>query len=68
MPRYDRAKPFSYDRAKVFAKGKYGFIDRAGEEVIQLIYDKANDFIGKTTEVVLNGETLIIDLDGRIVR
>lgn len=68
VPRYDRAKPFSYDRAKVFAKGKYGFIDRAGEEVIQLIYDKANDFTGKTTEVVLNGETLIIDLDGRIVR
>lgn len=68
LPKYDRAKPFSCDRAKVFAKGKYGFIDRAGNEVIQLIYEKANDFVGKITEVVLNGETLIIDFDGRIVR
>lgn len=68
MPKYDRAKPFSFDRAKVFAKGKFGFIDRAGDEVIQLIYDKASDFTGKTTEVTLNGQNLIIDLDGRIVR
>lgn len=68
VPKYDRAKPFSCDRAKVFAKGKYGFIDRAGNEVIQLVYDKANDFKGKTTEVVLSGEALIIDIDGRIIR
>lgn len=66
-PKYDRAKPFSFDRAKVFANGKYGFIDRSGIEIIQLIYDKANDFKGNTTEVVLNGEVLIIDIDGRII-
>lgn len=67
-PKYDRAKPFSCDRAKVCAKGKYGFIDRAGNEVIQLVYDKANDFQGETTEVVFNGESLIIDINGRTIR
>lgn len=67
-PKYDRAKPFSFDRAKVFAKGKYGFIDRSGDEVIPLVYDKADDFKGNTTEVVLNGEVFIIDVDGRIIR
>ena len=67
-PKYDRAKPFSYDRAKVCLKGKYGFIDRAGYEIIQLKYDRADDFKERITEVVLNEETLIIDLDGRIVR
>ncbi len=67
-PKYDRAKPFSFDRAKVFAKGKYGFIDRAGDEVIPLVYDKADDFKGNTTEVVLNGEVFIIDIYGRIIR
>lgn len=67
-PKYDRAKPFSFDRAKVFAKGKCGFIDRSGDEVIPLVYDKANDFKGNTTEVVLNGEVLTIDIDGRIIR
>lgn len=67
-PKYDRAKPFSFDRAKVFAKGKYGFIDRSGDEVIPLVYDKADDFKGNTTEVVLNGEVFIIDIDGRIIR
>ena len=66
--RYDRAKPFSFDRAKVFAKGKYGFIDRSGDEVITLVYDKADDFKGNTTEVVLNGEVFIIDINGRIIR
>ena len=67
-PKYDRAKPFSFDRAKVFSKGKYGFIDRSGDEVIPLVYDQANDFKGNTTEVVLNGEGFIIDIDGRIIR
>lgn len=57
-----------YDRAKVFAKGKYGFIDRSGDEVITLVYDKADDFKGNTTEVVLNGEVFIIDINGRIIR
>ena len=67
-PKYDRAKPFSYDRAKVFLNGKYGFVDRTGDEVIQLVYDKANDFYGNTTEVILNGEELTIDINGKIIK
>lgn len=66
-PAYDRAKPFSHDRAKVCKKNKFGFIDRAGNEVIALIYDRANDFSGNLTEVIFNGEKMIIDLNGQRV-
>jgi len=65
-PKYDRAKPFSNDRAKVCIKNKYGFIDRSGYEVIKLIYDKADDFTGKCTEAVLNGDKIVIDLNGNV--
>lgn len=65
-PKYDRAKPFSCDRAKICIGGKFGFLDRYGDEVILAIYDKANDFKGDTTEVVLNGERIIIDKNGEI--
>lgn len=67
-PVYDRAKPFAHDRAKVCKKNKFGFIDRAGNEVIALIYDRANDFAGNVTEVILNGEKMIIDLNGQRIR
>lgn len=67
-PKYDRAKPFSNERAKVCIKSKYGFIDRSGYEVINIIYDKADDFTGKSTEVVLNGSKIVIDLDGNVIK
>ena len=37
-------------------------------EVIALIYDRANDFAGNVTEVILNGEKMIIDLNGQRIR
>lgn len=65
--KYDRAKPFSCDRAKVYYKGKFGFIDRAGNEVIQVKYEKARDFKNGKTSVTLNGKKLSIDIYGNII-
>jgi DNA polymerase-3 subunit epsilon len=42
--KYEIAKPFSFGLALVKSKGKFGFINYFGEEVIPLIYDEAESF------------------------
>lgn len=66
-PKYDQAKPFSCDRAKVCRKGRFGYIDRSGEEVIDLIFEKALDFCDGQAKVVLDGESMLIDPDGKTI-
>lgn len=67
QPIYDRVKPFSCDRAKVYKDKKYGFIDRSGYEVIKLIYDEADDFENNVAHVSLNGNTMCIDTNGNTI-
>ena len=66
-PKYDRAKPFICDRAKVCLNGKFGFIDRSGAEIIPIIYDKASDFCAEQAETVLDGKTIIIGMNGQTI-
>ncbi len=59
-PRYDLARPFADNRALVAVgsrsadgvfKGKFGFVDPAGREVIELRFDDADDFFEKFARV-----------------
>lgn len=67
QPIYDKVKPFSCDRAKVYRDKKYGFIDRSGDEVIKPVYDEADDFENNRARVVNNGLVMIIDVNGNTV-
>lgn len=65
-PIYDKAKPFVEERAKVCRGGLYGFIDRAGNEVIGLRYTEAEDFCNGLAKVVCEGNRLVIDKNGTV--
>lgn len=66
-PIYDRVKPFSCDRAKVYKDKKYGYIDRSGTEVVKIIYDEADDFCNDIAKVQLDGVVAFIDINGNII-
>lgn len=42
--KYNKIYEYKEDFAKVELNGKYGFIDKTGEEVIPCIYDDVHDF------------------------
>ena len=67
QPIYERVKPFSCDRAKVYKDKKYGYIDRSGSEVVKIIYDEADDFCNDIAKVQFNGITMFIDLNGNVI-
>ena len=46
---------------------KYGFIDKKGEKVILLKYDKARDFSEGLATALLNGKYVFIDKTGKTV-
>jgi hypothetical protein len=48
--------------------GKYGFIDKDGNEVINLIYEEASDFYNGYSLVKLNGEVFYINKSGKRVK
>lgn len=49
------------------SNGKYGFVNRYGDEVIPLIYDEAEDFDNGEAQVSINGEWFYIDKNGNEV-
>ncbi|MVT12068.1 SEL1-like repeat protein [Chitinophaga tropicalis] len=68
-PVYKKIYPFPYtsDLAIVIKEGKYGFINREGEEVIPCIFDEAWDFTYAWAEVKHNGHFGIIDTTGEFI-
>lgn len=48
-------------------KGKWGFVDSAGQEVIPFVYDKADCFYMGYSSVAKNGKTGLIDMNGKVV-
>lgn len=64
---FDFIFDFSEGLASVCREGKYGFIDRAGEIKIPLVYDEAYSFSKEgLATVVKNGITFCIDTEGMV--
>ena len=65
---YDNIRGFEGKLAPVAKQGKWGYIDKSGEEVIPLLYDDFYWFGDKSiTKVVLQGKYGLIDYYGEIV-
>jgi hypothetical protein len=65
--RYEAAMPFHNGLASVQVEGRWGYIDRSGELVIQPIYTGAASFYGDLAEVWVNEAAGIIDRRGRTI-
>jgi hypothetical protein len=65
--KYDYIETFSDGLAVVRKYSKYGFVDRAGNEVIPLIYDYAYFFVDGLAAVVKNGKTFTINKQGKCI-
>ena len=65
--KYDYAESFSGGFALVKLKGKWGFINTEGKEVIPLKYDWAMSFENGKAKVELNGEYFYINTKGERV-
>jgi WG containing repeat len=65
--RYEAARPFHNGLASVLVEGRWGYIDRSGELVIQPIYTEAASFYGELAEVRVNEAAGIIDRRGRTI-
>jgi WG containing repeat len=64
-PQYDMAEDFSEGLAVVRKAGKYGAIDKQGNWVVPLKYDKMDlHFLGGHIPVNLNGKWGIVNLKG----
>jgi hypothetical protein len=63
--KYDFVGKYSEGFALVKVKGKYGFIDKTGKEVIPLKYDNADSFEKGLANVKLNGKWGYIDNTGK---
>ena len=62
--KYDSVDVFSESRAVVERKGKYGYINESGKEIIPLIYDDAKPFKDGKAIVMKNGKYGYIDTLG----
>ena len=62
--KYDYAEDFSEGLAKVTLNGKWGYIDKSGNEVIPIKYDDAYSFENGKAEVLLKGKYGTIDKQG----
>ena len=56
-----------YTKTKFGFKGKYGYIDKTGNAVIQPVYDEAHSFVNGLALVKLNGKSRYIDNKGNTV-
>ena len=63
--KYDEIDDFNEGLARVESNGKYGFIDKTGEEVIPLEYDDAESFSEGLAVVYLNWKYGFIDKTGK---
>ena len=66
-PQYDSVSPFSEARAMVTRNGRYGFIDRAGNEIIPLSFESAAHFREGFAAVTTGGRSGFVDTRGRLV-
>lgn len=67
LSKYDTAKPFSEGLAVVERKGKFGYINTAGEVVIPIKYDYAGDFLNGQADVETPSDYLVIDKEGQVI-
>ena len=65
--KYDFTSKFSEGLAAVVLNGKWGFIDKNGNEVIPLIYDKALNFSRGLAAIKKDGKWGFIDKTGNEV-
>ena len=61
---FDNADEFSSGLARVELNGKWGFIDKKGNEIIPLKFSSANNFQTDLAIVSLNGRYGVIDITG----
>lgn len=64
---YEAAKPFRNGLAAVRIDGRWGYIDRSGDLVIQPAYTDAAPFYGEFAEVRVHDASGIIDRRGRMI-
>lgn len=63
--KYDEVSAFSEGIARVKLNSKWGFIDEAGNEIINPKYDEAGTFSEDATPVKFNGKYSLIDKTGK---
>ena len=61
---FDDIRKFNNDRACVERDGMYGYINRDTDEVIPLVYERANDFSDGLALVCQAGKWGYIDTEG----
>lgn len=61
---YDYALSVSSDLMVVTLDGKWGFVDKTGNEVIKAKYDNVGSFCGGVAKITLNGKLGEIDARG----
>ena len=65
--KYDRTGSFTGGLATVQLNGKWGCIDKAGNEVVPCKYDSTSSFSEGLSRVILNGKHGYVDKSGREV-
>lgn len=64
FPDYSEVSPLREGLARVCRNGHYGYVNAAGEEVIEPIYERASLFRGGYATVTCHGERFRIDRHG----
>lgn len=64
---YERVTLFTHEYARVNRKGKWGYINRTGDEAIRCAFDKAEPFCEELAAVRINGRWGYIDTGGQLV-
>lgn len=65
FPDYSEVSPLREGLARVCRNGHYGYVNAAGEEVIEPIYERASLFRGGYATVTCHGERFRIDRHGK---
>lgn len=66
IPYETRSVGFRCGLIKVYSNGKSGYVNRAGELAIPMIFDSAEDFVNGYAIVNYDGEDGVLDTDGNI--
>ncbi len=66
-PEFEDARMFSEDLAAVKKGGKWGYVNKAGEMVVEPRFDRAWSFSGGKARVEVGSRTLLIDTRGNEV-
>lgn len=63
---YECAYDFNEGKAAVKANGFWGFIDKEGHAIGELVYDEVRDFHEGMAAVCMDGKWGYVDIDGKI--